>query len=148
MSDFQFSLVDPRKLDLVKDAVTPGLLYLKATNRCVTFTPEQVYDLIVRGRAELYAAYLDGEYGGFVILAETVEPFTLERQILIWCFYTQRKFPRERELVTLCVEAIDEIARKRGIETVRMRSSRPGWERQGPRRGFEKFDTCWVRKVR
>ena len=129
-------------------AIEEGLQHIIEENPgCATFTPEQVYQGIRDGRADLYATYLDDQYGGFVILGTRFELFTGEPRLLIWCAYMQRKFPRAKELSRLVYRAIDEIARARGIRKEFFITSRPGWEREAPRRGFKKLETTWIREV-
>ncbi len=155
MPDFKLSKVDPAKLPLAWDAVKEGLENIRRKSPNATFRDEQVFAAIVNGVAELFCASIDGEYGGFVILAESPEAFTLERRLLIWCAYTAKVLngrgrlvmhPRWREIRELTEAEIDKLALERGIRRQYLVSARP-WDRNHLRGDWRFVESTWEKRL-
>ena len=106
------------------DWVRAGLLQIKvkSTPAACPWQPEDVYLKLMTGGAALYVI---GAEQGFCVL-QRVE-CSYERVLFVWALWTPpRELWDERDDV---MAALDDLARKLGLDRIRMFSSRDkGWE--------------------
>lgn len=102
----------------------------------VSFLPEDLYTLCVSQQAALW---MDQETGVFCILQKREEPFSKKAVLFIYAAWTPP---------TISIEdywpQIVELAKSINAQTVKMHSSRRGWEK---RPEWNEEYTCYKRRI-
>lgn len=123
----------PADIREVWEQVLPGLTHVKTKTKA-RWRPEDVYVSCVVGTAYLYL----GE-PGFVVVQPKEDPFTGERELLVWIAYSNAQGS-----VATFQAAVDALALDHGFTKLTMWSNRPGWERVP---GWEAVSMVYERRL-
>ncbi len=137
--NFSFRLVPIESLDSVWPAIAVGLERVKKRTRDATWQLVDVRRALDEGRAELHLGRAHDKYVGFVILAPTIDNYSLKKSLLTWVAYMPRVSQEIRDAADY---AIGDIAWARGIDRGVFISARRGYKRRIPD-GWREYETVY-----
>jgi len=107
------------------------------------WTPETVALVLANNNATLYLGWLDGEYVGFVILAQALNGTTGDVMLVIWVAHTLN-----RQIRDLALAEIEQLARSNGARSVRFHSPRfRAWDRVAHRIGYQCVEKTYEKLI-
>lgn len=118
-----FDLIAPENLHSVWSYVRAGLLKIKERVK-EQWLPEDVFTAIRNKRSTLYVVREDDRYLGFFVAEQSIEPFTHEPVLFVWCLYGMDELAR----ADACLEYLDKLARSIGAKRIRF-TGRRGWQK-------------------
>jgi hypothetical protein len=118
-----FDLIAPENLHSVWAYVRAGLLRIKEKAK-ENWLPEDVFTAIRNKRSTLYVVREEDRYLGFFVAEQSIEPFTHENVLFIWCLYGMD----ELERADACLDYLDKLARSINAKRIRF-TGRRGWQK-------------------
>ena len=124
-----FDWVAPDDVTLIWDLILPGLEAVSQHGD--HWRTEDVYLSLRQGQAALHLAFVDGQYGGFIV---TLPSRGFDGPVLhVWAVYA---VPRMRRVHEECFKKLRELADSIKARRITFTSPRKGWERLGEKFGF------------
>jgi len=123
----------------VWDKILPGLLEVKKRAK-PSWRPEDLYAACLNG--QLYVFMPDEDSSDFVLLGEGVSAYTGKRILKIVVAYS-----KDGNAIKKYGDQIDEIGIEAGCVESEFSSSRKGWQRLGPKYGYEPEFVVYRRKL-
>lgn len=111
----------------------------------VSWIPEDIYGILLKGRAFVLAVTCGNDFAGFAILAPDGDEFSGVKEMLVWETYVRSGYP---DLVDAVLPFIEDRAKGLGFHGLVMHSSREGWKRAAPKIGFVERNIIWVKPLR
>lgn len=121
--------------------VRPGLREV-INNVPVSWIEDDVFKILVEGRAFLLAVTCGKEFAGFAVLAPDGDDFSGVKEMLIWETYAARGFP---DMMASVLPFIEDRAKGLGFAGLVFHTSRKGWERAAPKLGFQERSRQYVK---
>lgn len=123
----------------VWDSIYPGIIETKVKTN-PEWRPEDLYAACVNGQSHIFKP--DADSPDFVLLAQSVSTYTGKRLLKIVIAYS-----KDGDAVEKYGAEIDAIGREAGCAESEFSSPRKGWERHGPKHGYEPVMTVYRRKL-
>lgn len=121
----------------------PGLRDV-INNVPVSWIEDDVFKILIDGRAYLLAVTCGNEFAGFAILAPDGDDFSGVKEMLIWETWVKPGYP---DLMEAILPYIEDRARGLGFAGLVFHTSRKGWERAAPRLGFRERSRVYVKPL-
>lgn len=125
-------------------------LYKLHARRHTDWWPEDVYAAVKQGTAYLFRGLVRYQpngtviVGGFVVLVPQTNLYTNRKSLLVWITTI---FPGFKGLLQPGLQALKELARRGGYESLTFFSSRHGWRRYAAGMGATVGDTQFTVEV-
>ncbi len=110
----------------------------------VSWIEDDVFAILMQGRAFLLAVTHEKEFVGFAILAPDGDDFTGLKEMLIWETWVKAGYPDVMESI---LPFIEDRAKGLGYAGLVFHTSRKGWERAGGKLGFKERARVYVKPL-
>lgn len=136
-------VLSPLQVKQLWPDIRPGL---DAVIRKTTpsWIPEDVYAVIMQGRAWVMIGRQAGEFAGFVVVSSENDQFTGSAVPMIWIAYSKEKIEGMLEFV---LDEVCKLIKAQGGRQVIMHSPRSGWQKLAPHLGFTLRDVIWSKDL-
>lgn len=138
-----FEAITPLQVKQFWPEIRTGLeAVIKKTNP--SWIPEDVYAVVMQGRAWVGVGFQDLEFAGFIVVSSENDQFTGTSSPMIWIAYSKEKIEGMLEFV---LDEVCKIIKSQGGRQVIMHSPRAGWQKLAPHLGFELRDVIWSKDL-